>query len=290
MFKGLITIALATGATVLILSLFADNPAVADSTSNDVNVVTKDVTLSPVPNADTVTKAIPATVPVVAKEEKAVEKKDVVEPVIVEKNKLVADATHPTAPKAPTMEIAAKPAEMIAPAAPSGPFMQTAEVTSPNNEKGAENTTAETAPIEPIPVAPGVVSMDMKPQVVTPTAATEEKQVRSDSTDASEVKNISAPAKPAAPTPMEKPAEMAASQPRENGHAPTGNTTSSMSMPSMNMNMPQVNMPAVNMNMPSTSVGTKAVAPQVQTAPQGHIQTQEKPTVEATSAQPAAGH
>jgi hypothetical protein len=240
MLKGLTTMTLATGATVLALSLplFADNSAkIADADH-------------------------------VAKDAAAI-KEAANKPEIVEKT---AELPHPVAPSSPSQD-----AEMIA---PSGLFYKEEAVEKPKapQQPVLSRTTKkddEVAPAEPIPVAPGVVSMGMNP---TPqTTAKDENQAPQKTSKGQMyaqplqvsigVNNETAPAKPEAPKSMEKPVEMRSPQPENNatGNGGQGNT-SSMNMPTMNMNMPQMNMPAMNMKMPATSMGA-TVVPQAVSVP-----------------------
>lgn len=244
MLKGLTTITFATGATVLALSLssFADDSTVAKDSGDK-----------------------PATI------------------------EATAELPHPAAPPSPSQD--AEKVAPTAPSAPSGPFAQAtkeegkastkstvkpanAEITAPSGPFPKQNAVEkpnapqqpvlsettkkddEAIPAEPIPVAPQIeVKGEQEQQATSKVQAYAEPLQVSIGTN-----NEVAPAKPEAPTSMKKPVEMTPPQPEKNtsGNGSEGNTgnTSSMNMPSMNMNMPQINMPAMNMKMPETSMGT----------------------------------
>ncbi len=278
--KALTTMTLATGATVLALSLplFADNA-------------------TEVKNADHVAKDVAADTNIIATKEASNK------PVTVEKT---AELPHPVAPASPSQN--AEEAAPTAPSAPSEPVAKAtkeegtastkktakAEMTAPSGlfstQEAVEKTKApqqpvlsgttkkgdKVAPAEPIPVAPGVVSMGMNPTPqTTEKKAKEDNQVQQETSKMQTyaeplqvsigVNNEKAPTKPEAPKSMEKPVEMTPPQPENNatGNGEQGNSghSSSMNMPTMNMNMPQINMPAMNMKMPATSMGTTVTPP-----------------------------
>lgn len=277
MLKAITTMTLATGATVLALSLplFADNSAEVE-------------------NADNVVQDAAANTNITATKEASNK------PVTVEK---AAELLHPTAPSSPLQDT-----EKAAPAAPLEPVAQAtkeegtaskkntanAEMTAPSGlfstEEAVEKPKAPQQPVlsettkksdeaasaEPISVAPGVVSMGINP-APQEAAMKEESQAEQKTSKGQTyaqplqvsigVNNETAPAKPEAPKSVEKPVEMTPPQPENNatGNGRQGNT-SSMNMPTMNMNMPQMNMPAMNMNMPATSMGT-TVTPQAASIP-----------------------
>ncbi|HHL19524.1 MAG TPA: hypothetical protein ENJ33_07295 [Thiothrix sp.] len=251
--KTLTTMTFATGATVLALSLslFADNSVTVEKTAE-----------------------LPQAAPSSPSQD-------------AEKNAEKAAPTAPSAPSEPVAQAAkeestkntAKPASAEI-TAPSGLFSTQDAVKKPKapQQPVLSETTkkdAEVMPTEPIPVAPGVVSMGINP--APQTAAKEENPAQQKTSKMQTytkplqvnigVNNETAPTKPEAPKSMEKPVEMIPPQPENNatGNGGKGNT-SSMNMPTMNMNMPQMNMPAMNMKMPATSMGT-TVTPQAASIP-----------------------
>ncbi len=257
--KALTTMTIATGATVLALSLslFADNSAV------NMNIIVEKTTELPYPSAPSSpsqdAEEVAPTAPSAPSEPVAQATKE--------------EGTAKTSKTSKTAN-----AEMTA---PSGLFSTQEAVEKPKAPQQPvlpETTTkkdAEIAPAEPIPVAPGVVSMGINP---APQATAKEENQTQQKTSKMQtyaepiqvsmgVNNETAPAKPEAPKSMAKPVEITPPQPENNatGNGGQGNT-SSMNMPTMNMNMPQMNMPAMNMKMPATSMGT-TVTPQAVSIP-----------------------
>jgi len=271
MLKGLTTtITLATGTTVLALSLplFAGDSAVVENADHIVKPIEKTAELphpaAPPSPSQNVEKTAP-TPPSAPSEPFAQSAKE----------EAVDD-------KASTKSTAKKPSNAEI-AAPSGLFSTQEKPSAPQQPVLSETTKKgeKVIPAEPIPVALGVVSMGMNPtsQVEEKEAKEvkkeqQEKQVTGKAQTYAEPLQVSidaskesAPAKPEAPTSMEKPVEMTPPQPEKNtsGNGREGNA-SSMNMPTMNMNMPQINMPTMNMSMPTTSMGA-TTAPQAVSMP-----------------------
>lgn len=198
--KGFTTITLAIGATILALSLFANDSVVIEKASS-----------------------------------------------------------HPTEPSVPSGSFSQQ-GEGVKPSAPSKPVFAEVSANPKGNEAkdNEESGKVSVAPTEPIPVPPAVVSMG-----INPNAQAEKKQEKKEEKVTIHHTQSHAPAKPNAPKPIERPAEMKAPQltSTDSSATNTGDHATSINMPTMNMSMPQMKMPTMNMKMPTTSVRTNVSSP-----------------------------
>lgn len=262
MLKNITTLTLATGSTVLAFSLFAESPTIVEEKSNQASDVAK--VAPPAPTTPTMDNNKPVAITAPAAPSKSFTHTE--------------KAGNPNV----SMDISSKSntSKATEVTAPTGLFISQEVVTKPSAPKqptlsediksGAKNA----APAEPIPVAPGMVSMGVAPQVEPSEKTETNASVVTSAPAGSATKNplivnqenqqsqkpiaptIEVPVKPEAPKAMEKPVDMTAPQQKDPttvsaGGSNTHTNTSSMKMPSMNMNMP-----TINMNTPSTTVDT----------------------------------
>lgn len=329
--KGIATIALATGATVLAITLFGGKKAETESTSEKSTESTESTIAKATSNQSTepvIMASTESTVTEIASEEVSQDSSQPTESAAEAGNKEpsqssvevtseatageatpVVEATPEIASKEPSQPMSAahgesnsmdssKPVSGLASTdlapAPEGPFHgqeglagKPSAPTSPEQPEMSEKNgstasgmsaeapsapTAPTAPSEltadapvaatsgvtdPVPLAPGVVSMGMNPEeAVADQSATPQGKANVDGMDAA------APAKPEAPAAMTKPESMVApsqgnagAAANPNQPAVTGGNSGQIQMPQMNLpstgfQMPQMNMPAMNMNKP----------------------------------------
>ncbi len=212
MLKGLTTTTLATGATVLALSLplFADNATEVKNADH----VAKDAADTNI----TATKEVPS------------------QPVAVAIEK-TAELPHPVAPPSPSQEV--EKAAPAAPSAPAGPFAQAEKKEEVAGKANTKNT-AKTANTEMTPPS-GLFS---KQKAIDKPKAPQQPVLSGTTKKGDEVVPAeSIPVAPDAPKSMEKPVEMTPPQPENNatGKGEQGNS-SSMNMPTMNMKMPATSM------------------------------------------------